>query len=209
LTNTKGVLDFELENVTVELQHINVKLLVKDPDRVNVDAVVPVFHSWIQGQVCDELLLDVADYSHVPDGPGIVLIGHEADYALDNTNSQLGVRYSRKAPMPGDNSERLQQAVRSALLALQRLDEDLKLNFNGRDIELAVNDRLLAPNNAETRSSVEPEFNRLFAALFGGEGYTLTYPSDPRSLFRVAARASREFSVSELLQNLNPSNEAR
>ncbi len=103
MVNTKGVLDYEMEQVAIELQHINVKLFVRDPEKVDLEAVVPVFHSWIQGQIFDELLLDVADYSHVPDGPGVVLIGHEADYALDNTDGRLGVRYNRKAPWPGSN----------------------------------------------------------------------------------------------------------
>jgi len=130
LTNTKGVLDYEVGRVAIELQHINVKLMVKDPENVDLAAVVPVFHTWIQGQIFDELLLDVADYSHVPDGPGVVLIGHEADYALDNTDGRLGVRYNRKAILTGSNRDRLVQATRSALKAFLRLEQDLKVYFN-------------------------------------------------------------------------------
>ena len=54
----------------MDLQHVNVKLLVRDPEEVNLELLIPVFHSWIQNRVCEELLLDVADYRHVPDGPG-------------------------------------------------------------------------------------------------------------------------------------------
>src|SRR5260370_10727368 len=50
----------------MELQHVNVKLLVKDPERVDLDPLVPVFHNWIQGQVFEGQLVDVADYRHVP-----------------------------------------------------------------------------------------------------------------------------------------------
>src|SRR5260370_24044056 len=85
---------------TINLQHINVKLVLKDSDSLDhgrdLDPVIPVFHSWIQQQAFDELLLDVADYRHVEGGPGILLIGHEADYSLDNTDNRLGVRYNRK-----------------------------------------------------------------------------------------------------------------
>ena len=59
----------------MELNHINVKLLVKNPEEVDLEPVVPVFHNWIQGQIYDEQLLDVADYRHVPAGPGAILIG--------------------------------------------------------------------------------------------------------------------------------------
>jgi hypothetical protein len=202
-TNTKGVLDFEMEQVAIELQHINVKLFVKDPAKVELQAVVPVFHTWIQGQIFDELLLDVADYSHVPDGPGIVLIGHEADYALDNTDGRLGVRYNRKAPAPGSNRDRLVQATRAAVMALQRLEPDFNLHFNNREIEIVINDRLLAPNTNVSRQAAEPDLREFLDQLLAGAGYSLQYPTERRKLFGVSVTTAREFSIEELLANLN------
>jgi hypothetical protein len=195
--------------VAVELQHINVKLLVKDLEKVDLGAVVPVFHSWIQGQIFDELLLDVADYTHVPDGPGVMLIGHEADYALDNTDGRLGVRYNRKAPVAGNNRDRLAQATRSALNAAQRLEQDLKCYFNGREIEIVINDRLLAPNTQATRKAAEQEITGFLGHLFSAEEYSLAYPTERRRLFGLAVKAAREFSVQELKENLNSAWEER
>jgi len=57
----------------INLQCVNVKLLAKDPEDVDLEPLIPVFHNWIQGQVFEELLLDVADYRHVHEGPGVVL----------------------------------------------------------------------------------------------------------------------------------------
>src|SRR5665213_978483 len=132
------------------LQHVNVKLLAKNPEQVDLEPLIPIFHGWIQGQVFEELLLDVADYRHVPAGPGVMVIGHQADYSVDNTDDRLGVRYNRKAPLDGNNQERLQQAARAALIAFQRLETDPrlggKLRFNGQDLEIFINDRILAPN---------------------------------------------------------------
>ena len=191
-----------MEQVAIELQHINVKLFVAEPEKVDLEAAIPVFHKWIQEQIFDELLLDVADYTHVPDGPGVVLIGHEADYALDNTDGRLGVRYNRKAPLPGNNRERLVQATRSALKAFQRLEQDLKLSFNKREIEIVFNDRLLTPNNTDTRALAEPELKAFFGAIFGGDAYSLTYQAEPRRLFGVGVTSARESSLQELLANL-------
>jgi hypothetical protein len=202
--NTKGVLDFEVrEQQSLELQHINVKLLLRDPESVDLAAAVPVFHSWIQGQIFDELLLDVADYSHVPAGPGVMLIGHAADYAVDNTDGRLGIRYNRKAPFGGSNRDRLQQATRAALKAAVRIKQDLKWSFNGRDVEILINDRLLAPNVPETRKAFELELNAFLSQLFNGEEFHVTYPADPRRLFGVGATASRAFSSQELSANLD------
>jgi len=190
----------------MELNHINVKLLVKNPEEVDLEPVVPVFHNWIQGQIYDEQLLDVADYRHVPAGPGVILIGLQGDYSVDNTNNRLGVRYNRKAVIDGDNQDRLKQAARAALNACQRLEEEAslqgKLRFNGQDVEVFINDRLTAPNREETREALKSDFQRFANQLFGKNEYSLSYGSDPRRLFTVSLKASQTIPVTELLANL-------
>ncbi len=190
----------------MELNHINVKLLVKNPEEVDLEPVVPVFHNWIQGQIYDEQLLDVADYRHVPAGPGVILIGLQADYSVDNTDNRLGVRYNRKAVIDGDNQDRLKQAARAALNACQRLEEEAsllgKLRFNGQDVEVFINDRLTAPNREETREALKPDLHSFANQLFGKNEYSLSYGSDPRRLFTVSLKASQAIPVTELLANL-------
>jgi len=190
----------------MDLQHVNVKFLVSDPQSVDLEPLIPVFHRWIQEQVCEELLLDIADYRHVHDGPGIVLIGHQADYSLDNTQGRLGVRYNRKAPFEGRNFDRLKQAACSALRACQRLEAEAvlegRIRFNGQDVEFFINDRLLAPNREGIRQSLDPEFKAFFDALFRGSDYAISYDTDPRRLLRVCVKASVHFSTADLVQNL-------
>ena len=150
----------------MQLQHVNVKLLVQNPEETNLEPLIPVFHSWIENQEGDELLIDVADYTHVPAGPGIVLIGHEGNYSLDNAGNRLGVRYNRKAAFDGGNQECLAQATLAALTACQRLESEPRLGglfrFNGQDIEFFINDRLIAPNDAATREAFDRGFSPLF-----------------------------------------------
>ncbi len=52
------------------IQHINMKIFVKDPSAIHLADAVGVFHHWIRDSVCPELLIDVADYTHVHEGPG-------------------------------------------------------------------------------------------------------------------------------------------
>src|SRR5579862_9605913 len=111
----------------MQLQHVNVKLFVEDGAQAVLEPLIPVFHGWIEHQDGDELLIDVADYTHVPAGPGVVLIGHEGNYSVDNTGNRLGVRYNRKAGLDGNNQDRLAQATRSALTAFQRLEREPRL----------------------------------------------------------------------------------
>jgi len=193
----------------MQLQHVNVKLLVKSPEKVPLEPLIPVFHSWIQRQVLEELLLDVADYRHVPAGPGVVLIGHQANYSVDDTDDRLGVRYNRKAEVDGDNQKALRQAMRASLIACQRLKAEPslegKLQFNGQEIEFFVNDRLLAPNRDSTREVLHPDFETFFKKLFRGSEYALAYPSasEPRKLFGVSVKSSRTFTPEDLLANLD------
>jgi hypothetical protein len=190
----------------VDLQHINVKLLLEHSADADLEPLIPIFHSWIQGQVFDDLLLDIADYSHVPAGPGVVLIGHQADYSVDNANDRLGVRYNRKGVLNGTNQDRLTQAARAALIACRRLESEPslegKLRFNGHEIELFINDRLVAPNRVPTRDATQQDFQIFFQKLFRGSEFALTHESDPRRLFGVSAKTSKSFAVADLLANL-------
>jgi len=191
----------------MELQHVNVKLMLANPDEIDLEPLIPIFHSWIQEQVPGELLLDVADYRHVHAGPGVVLIGHQGDYSVDNGQSRLGVRYNRKAELDGDNESRLAQAVVAALTACRRLEADARLDgkfrFGGREIELFVNDRMLAPNRESTRQAAEPELRAFLGRLFAGKSYSLSFSSDPRKLFAVSVQSAQPFTASELLANLD------
>ena len=190
----------------IQLQHVNVKLIASEGAGVDLEPLIPIFHGWIRDRDFDELLLDVADYRHVPEGPGVMVIGHRANYSVDNTDGRLGVRYNRKASLDGTNQDRLAQAARAALAAFQRLETaetlDGKLRFGGRDVEVFINDRALAPNNDATRAAAQPELDAFFRKLFGGAGYTVTQETEPRRLFGVRAKSNKSFTLAELLANL-------
>lgn len=166
------------------VQHINLKIFIEDSGAINLADAVPVFHQWIRDMVCPEMLIDVADYRHVPAGPGVMLIGHEANYSLDNRDSRLGLLYNRKAALEGSLQDRLNQAHRAALTACERLEAEEcfqgKLKFNRKSMEVFVNDRLLAPNTDETWNKLQPELETFFA------GARIERQGEARDLFRVA-----------------------
>jgi len=165
------------------IQHINIKIFVKDPSAIHLEDAVGVFHQWIRDSVCPEMLIDVASYTHVHEGPGILLIAHEANYSLDLRDGRLGLLYNRKAALDGTFEDRLAQAHKAALAACDRLEQAApfkgKLAFDRDAIEFFVNDRLLAPNTDETWQAVKPELEAYFP------GATLRRTGEPRDLFRV------------------------
>jgi len=167
-------------------QHVRVKIFARRP--VDLDGAIPVFHRWIQEHACPEMLIDVADYRHVPNGPGVLLIGHEAAYSLDNTRGRLGVLYSRKLA-GGSAQENLAQAFDAALTAARRLQAEPefqgKLQFNPGDCEISINDRLLAPNTPDTYLSLKPELDRFLTERWGAGSYSIEPRGEPRELFCV------------------------
>jgi hypothetical protein len=187
----------------MNIQHINIKFYLENPEAINLADFAAVFNSWIQKQRLEELLIDVADYLHVHHGPGIMLIGHEADYSLDHRAGRLGLLYNRKAQLEGTTQEKLAQAVRAALTVAQILEKENGLKFNGSEVQVIVNDRLLVPNTAETFEALEPEATAFFDKLYNGAEYHLAHLSDPRERFTVNIKAEANFDVDTLLKNLS------
>jgi hypothetical protein len=172
------------------IHHVRVKIFAQDSGGVDLGAAIPVFHRWIQDRVCPEMLIDVADYRHVPGGPGVMLIGHEANYSLDFAKGRLGLLYSRKKA-GGDAQENLAQAYDAAITACARLEQEPafagKLKFSA-ECEFSINDRLLAPNREDTYLALKPEFDRFFTKVWGAGDYSLEHRGEPRELFRVAVK---------------------
>ena len=138
----------------MELQKINVKVFTAEPNKVPLTDFIDIFHSWIQAT--DGVYLDVADYSHMQAGPGIVLVADDANVSIDETGNRRGLLYSQKGKLSGSNLEKLNTVLRSALENCQRLEQEPalrgKLRFVGNQVEILVNDRLVAPNTEATLS---------------------------------------------------------
>lgn len=187
---------------SMEFQHVNVKIFVDGDLAVDPARFIEVFHEWINTESLNELLIDVADYRHVPAGPGVLLIAHEADYSMDNGGGRWGLRYNRKAAVDGANADRFRQALQSAAKACGLLEErfanDGPLKFSRHEMELFINDRALAPNTTATFASCRPELEAFLAGLFGHGGFSMTHVDDPRARFGVIVESARPLDLQVL-----------
>jgi hypothetical protein len=142
-----------------------------------------------------ELLIDVADYCHVPDGPGVVLVAHEAEYGMDHTDGRWGLRYNRKAPSPGSNLDRFAEAFSGACRACARLENEFAdvgpLRFSRTEFEVFVNDRALAPGAAEVLAEFREELQRWLGATWSGNEFEMKGPRDLRRRVGAVVRAKR------------------
>jgi hypothetical protein len=191
----------------MDLQRLNVKFFAADGCAVALDAFVGVFNAWIQGSEGE--YYDLADYGHVPAGPGVILVADEANISIDNNGDRLGLLYSRKRPLDGTNREKLTASVVAALAYCRRLEEepalDGRMRFRGDEALIIVNDRLRAPNNEETFSVLKPEIEAFAKLLYGGAPFVLEREPDPRKRFTVRIKATAPFSIQTLMEGLEKS----
>jgi hypothetical protein len=144
----------------MDLYKIGVKLFVTNPQAVRLRDFIPVFHGWIQQQkVAGHQLIDVHDYSHVHNGPGILLVAHEGNFSMDQEGGRLALFYYRKRPLEGGFEANLKSVTQTALQACTLLESEPKLDglkFDRKEILVLANDRLLAPNDTAARTKLEP-----------------------------------------------------
>jgi len=192
-----------------DLHKIGIKFFTLSGNDVPLADFIPVFHRWIQHGSLNDTLVDVADYSHVPAGPGTMLIAHAGNYAIDETGNRRGFLYYSKRELPGSGVEaRLAEVCRRNLDACRLLekDEDTRecIDIDYGRLQIIANDRLHAPNSDETRQALEPVLKNFLARLYPGSGYKLESDSaDPRERFSVTvSMQERAQSAEELLSRL-------
>jgi hypothetical protein len=195
----------------MESHKLCVKLFADGAAGLPLGAFVPVFHGWIRDQSLPEhLLIDVADYAHVPGGPGTVLVAHEANIHFDRADGAPGLLYVRKQPVAAAGRSfrrRLASVFRAALQAAEKLQAEPALGglrFRGDEAVFRVNDRLLAPNNEATFSRISPDLQAFVAELYRGDA-ALEHKHDAERLFEVRIKSTASASVTELLARLERS----
>ena len=187
----------------MKAQKLQLKIFATDSARdIEPEAFIGVFHRWIQKRLLPELVIDVANYVHVPHGPGVVLIGHGSDYFMDQGEGRLGLLHNRKrlGPPPAD---RLADLARRTLHVAALLEGDSalsgKLRFATNELGFRINDRLAAPNNDETFAAVKPELEALASRIFAGP-FELERTGVSKDLFSVRLTSPTSAPLRTLLE---------
>ena len=198
----------------MDAKRVDVKVFVQDGASVEPAELIPVFHGWIQRTaIKDELLIDVADYEHVVDGPGVLLVGHEAQYGFDCTRGRKGLLYSqRRAKIDGGFQKVLEYTLVHALRAAALLEKEEalagKLKFSSQELLIRINDRLNAPNTPATWKAVESDVRAVLGMAFGSD-----YSVEPGAasndkpwndeLFSLVVKSKSASNVDALLSRLS------
>ncbi len=166
-----------------------------DPEaQVDVESAIGIFHRFIQQKRVEGLLIDVADYTHVPKGPGVMLIGHDVDYAIDSTGGRTGLLTVRKRIESKSIEEVMVETLRWAVVAMQAIEEDAAtgLQFATQRVNLQLVDRLAAPNTDAGFAAYKADLEALATRLYG---------ENVREVRRVGASEARRPLCAEIVAN--------
>ena len=178
---------------------------------IDVESFIPVFHRWIRENVVpNELLLDVADYKHIVDGPAILLVGHEADYVVDLTDAKPGLMYVRKRDAGSDLSDALGTTLSQALNGVKLTESDVelkgKLKLRTDAATIVLLDRLNYPNTANgdgaAAVAAQTQLSDDLAPLFGDDATVTRVDNDAREPLTFELHAPSAPDVDALLGQL-------
>ncbi len=192
----------------MELQQISAKIYAQNSTPLSSEVLIPIFHNWIRAGALDKLLIDVVDYSHVPNGPGVMLIAHEGHYGLDLSDGRPGVRWAAKRDPAGPPAQKIAAALSDALRAAQALENDPmtanQIAFDTARILIRVESRLEVENKDDDLARLRPVVEQVLASLYGEAGFELSPLSDPRDPIGFEVRGATAPSYSDSLARLEP-----
>ncbi len=166
----------------MDLTKLGVKILASKGQALPLRDLIPHFHKIIQDQLLPGLLLiDVAEYTHMHQGPGILLIAHEANVSLDEEGGRRGLLVTLKRPPQPDAAAALEFAFGTAQQAAALLEKATagKLQFDLGHFEIFLNDRLAAPNDEAHRGEFRKALEPLLAVKVPGKSYAWNPEMDP------------------------------
>ncbi|MFP6687630.1 MAG: hypothetical protein VB934_23120 [Polyangiaceae bacterium] len=159
-----------------------------------------LFHEWIQQDALDELLLDVADYSHVPKGPGVLLVAHECYVGFDDADGRFGLSWRARQDALAPAAESWRHAVSRLLVAARTAERrfDKELTFDGAQLVLGCNDRLHAPHGEASYSALQGALEAVASEVYPGADCKIEPVGEPRQCFRARLSTAGSLGLSDL-----------
>jgi len=189
-----------------DLQRIDLKVFLDAPPNysLDLDPVLTIFDRWRQETDHPEDWVDLADYAHMHLGPGVMMAGKRAHFAVDTNEPGVGLLYRGRKDFDGAVEERLLEAFRRALRLMTRLVSEPEfpsgLPVRSEDWLVAINDRLGFPNDDATEEQLKPGLLATLDHIFGEGGYQLERDADPQHLYSSRLRADQRRDLNELLE---------
>lgn len=183
------------------------RLAVRFPLRsriADLEPAIKVFHRCLQRGWLEGALLDVADYRHVPSGPGVLLVGHDVDLGLEHDQLVL----TRKRSADDDVATQLTDLLRIAATAVEAFayDGTLQVDADLGRVEVTLLDRALAADLGDRAAEVLADaLPPALVAAWGTEPMVAAAATDDQREAPVAAAAADGITATAVLERLGGS----
>ena len=185
----------------MDLQKFGVKLFINTNGSYSSKDFVPIFHNWIQDKAIDDhLLSDVTDYSHIPDGPGVMLIAHEGNFSLDQESQHPGIMYMRKTEIAGSFKERFNKVLSTVVKVANRLNDNnisKQVDFKLNSFRFIANDRLYAENTADNQDLYKQKIQKTIYERYPDSQFEFGDVSDKNERLAFTVNFSNDIDILE------------
>jgi len=177
-----------------DLQRIQIKIAADAPLGLRLEPFIEIFGRWRKETHAADWV-DLADYAHLPRGPGIVLVGQRCNVAFDLADPGPGILYAAKKGLSGSHAERLGAAMQwclgfsKRLIAEPEFPKDVRLRTDS--LELRFNDRLETPNTPATDAELRPAVEQVLNKLYGPGAYALRPLGNEAGIYGFTVRARK------------------
>lgn len=184
----------------MNIERFCVKFPAQSPADFDEASLIGVFQAWIREEKIGGTLIDVVDYRHVPDGPGIMLMTYEINYMMEH---QGGYGLYAQRRWAAVENQPLPEAIADLIVAVAKfgtlLAAETGVTLKGDEFYFICNDRLNAPNTEEAFTAIQPELAAALAKLYGGTAYTIErVQNSPKERLTLSVKAEKPVAIADL-----------
>lgn len=188
----------------MNLERFCIKFFARPQTTLDDALFITIFHEWIRDRKLKGTLLDVADYRHVPTGPGVMLITHQINFALDYNHNQFGLLAQRKTGLAPTHQGRILELVQATKSFATLLQADWRVaqqfSLEAGTFHYISNDRLLAPNTETGFNAIKPDLEKVVNLIYPSQTISITrVNNDPRERLTIAVSTETAINIENIL----------
>ena len=187
------------------LQRIQIKIASDAPAGLKLEPFIEIFSRW-RKEPHPAAWVDLADYAHLPRGPGIILVGQRCNLSFDMAEPGPGILYSAKKGLAGSHAGRIGSALRGCLEFSKRLIGEPEfppgVRLQTDSLEIRFHDRLETPPTTSTHEELRPVVEQVLNSLYGEGEYELRPQTNPKECFGFSVRANKAEPLDALFERV-------
>ena len=182
------------------IERFCVKFPAQAPDGFDEANLIGIFQEWIRSEKIGGTLIDVIDYRHVPDGPGIMLVTYEINYMMEHQDF-YGLYVQRKWGKVEDqpHADAIVDLVKSSSKFGALLEKDAGIILKGNEFHYISNDRLNAPNTDEAFEAAKADLSEALGKIYSGASFSIErLQNGPKERLTLVVKVDSPVAIAEL-----------